>query len=443
MFVKRVPIFKLWGVIRTNGAYAMVIGNACVKSSVDAAIAARELTQPAVRFLLERALRRLSRSLCIDQIMLFVRGGDTFEFVSSASAGLACGRCFVAGGFIERVLGKTAGLLPIEWNGENARILGESLQPEDSRVLADLEAGFLLGIRGAGRVDGFLCIGKGNGGGFLGGGDVRLVCTIAEEAALVLENCRLNAALAAGHAELQQRDWEVEIAREVQQRIFPAKRPRIRGLDYYSDWRPARSLSGDYLDHFEMPDGNLGILIGDVAGKGVAAALLTSSLHSMMKALRGSGAWNVPELVTAVDELFYEICPDRSYASLFAARYDPSRGVLHYVNAGHEPPVVLRKTAAGYRPVMLEATGRSLACCAIRRTTKRSYRSVPETCWQPTLTVCAKSPMPEARSGDSGAFSRPLRRPGTVKPATSWTAFWSPRKCSRGTIPNTTMRLYG
>ena len=153
------------------------------------------------------------------------------------------------------------------------------------------------------------------------------------------------------------RDWEMQLAREVQNRAFPTTRPRIAGLDYYSDWRPARGLSGDYLDYFELPEGNLGLAIGDVAGKGLAAALLTSSLHSLARALRHYQHGSLSDLTAAIDELFYEVCPDSSYATMFVARYDPAWGFLHYVNAGHEPPVVLRKTATGYRPVALEPTG--------------------------------------------------------------------------------------
>ena len=152
-------------------------------------------------------------------------------------------------------------------------------------------------------------------------------------------------------------EMQMELAREAQQRAFPTTRPRIAGLDYYGDWRPARGLSGDYLDYFELPEGNLGLAIGDVAGKGLAAALLTSSLRSLARALRHHQYGSLSELTGAIDELFYEVCPDSSYATMFVARYDPARGFLHYVNAGHEPPVVLRKTATGYRPVALEATG--------------------------------------------------------------------------------------
>src|SRR5580704_3030795 len=118
------------------------------------------------------------------------------------------------------------------------------------------------------------------------------------------------------------RDCEMELAREVQNRAFPTMRPRIPGLDYYGDWRPARGLSGDYLDYFALADGNLGLAIGDVAGKGLAAALLTSSLHSMARALRHSYGGSLVDLVAAIDELFCEICPDNSYSTLFVARYD-------------------------------------------------------------------------------------------------------------------------
>jgi sigma-B regulation protein RsbU (phosphoserine phosphatase) len=116
-------------------------------------------------------------------------------------------------------------------------------------------------------------------------------------------------------------------------------------------------LSGDYLDYFQLPDGNLGMAIGDVAGKGLAAALLTSSLHSMARALRHYQHGSLSDLIASLDELFYEVCPESSYATMFMARYDPARRFLHYVNAGHEPPMLLRKTAAGYRSVALESTG--------------------------------------------------------------------------------------
>ena len=151
------------------------------------------------------------------------------------------------------------------------------------------------------------------------------------------------------------RDWEMDVARMMQNRLFPGARPRIAGLDYYSDWRPAQGLSGDYLDYFEMAEGNLGLVIGEVAAKGWPAALLTSNLHSMARALRHSGRGGLSDWVAAMDEMFYEIAPDHTYATLFVAQYDPASGLLHYVNAGHEAPLVLRRTGQGYRILLLES----------------------------------------------------------------------------------------
>ena len=172
----------------------------------------------------------------------------------------------------------------------------------------------------------------------------------ADCAALAIENDRLMVALAAESAERQ-------IARSVQERIFPAVRPVISGLDYFADWRPARCVRGDYIDYFEINGGNLGLAIGDVCGKGTPAALLTSSLHSMIRALRFARSSSLKVLVRTIDKLFAELCPDNCYASLFLSEYDPESGRLHYVNAGHEPPFVLRKSGGHFQTVFLESGG--------------------------------------------------------------------------------------
>jgi sigma-B regulation protein RsbU (phosphoserine phosphatase) len=164
-----------------------------------------------------------------------------------------------------------------------------------------------------------------------------------------------------------EQEWEA--VRSVQERIFPAVRPAIPGLDYYGDWRPARGVSGDYIDYFVMNAGNLGLAVGDVSGQGLPAALLTASLHTTIRALRFTHKSNLPELVRSIHELFYEICPDNCYATLFVARFDPVEHRLHYVNAGHEPPFVLRKNGGHYRPIFLESGGPGIGMMR-----KSSYR---------------------------------------------------------------------
>jgi phosphoserine phosphatase RsbU/P len=155
----------------------------------------------------------------------------------------------------------------------------------------------------------------------------------------------------------QKFDSEFAAARNAQERIFPTVRPVIRGLDYFGDWRPARGMSGDYIDYFEMNDGNLGLAVGDVCGKGVPATLLKSSLHSMIRALRCARNFSLKALMRTVDKLFSEISPDKCYATLFVGEYDPSNGRLHYVNAGHEPPFVLRRSGTHFQTDFLEPGG--------------------------------------------------------------------------------------
>ncbi|MFN7997581.1 MAG: PP2C family protein-serine/threonine phosphatase [Bryobacteraceae bacterium] len=290
-------------------------------------------------------------------MILFLLDGETYQ-IASVFPQRANAPCSIAsGGPLERILNDCAEPVAVEWIRGTAHLLGHRLTPSESLALAAAESGILYRVGTRGRMEGFLSIGNAARHWPFTFAQAGLLRSMAAQVLLMLDNCRLGEALAAESAELHQRDWEMEVARQVQDHIFPADRPHVPGLDYYSDWRPARGLSGDYLDYFEMPGGDLGIAVGDVAGKGLAAALLTSALHSMARALRLAQNCSLPQLVASIDEMFYEICPDNSYATLFLARYHPFHRVLHYVNAGHEPPVVLRKGQGGYRPVILESDG--------------------------------------------------------------------------------------
>ena len=141
------------------------------------------------------------------------------------------------------------------------------------------------------------------------------------------------------------------------ERTFPTAHPVIRGLDYFGDWRPASGPSGDYIDYFKMNDGNLGLAVGDVRGRGVPPALLKTSLHSMIRALRVARNFSLKALMRTIDKIFSEVCPDNSYATLFVGEYDPSNARLHYVNAGHEPPFVLRRSGGHFQTIFLEPGG--------------------------------------------------------------------------------------
>jgi len=178
----------------------------------------------------------------------------------------------------------------------------------------------------------------------------------AAETTLALEVARLTAAMGREMAQRERLNRELEIAKEVQERLFPQRFPVIAGLDYCGRCRPAREVGGDYYDFLELPQGKLGIAIGDVSGKGIGAALLMASLEASLRGLASLGN-DLAELIKRVNRIIYESSSANRYATLFYAEYDPGARRLSYVNAGHNAPVVLRKSKAGHQVFRLETGG--------------------------------------------------------------------------------------
>jgi sigma-B regulation protein RsbU (phosphoserine phosphatase) len=186
--------------------------------------------------------------------------------------------------------------------------------------------------------------------------DLRLLSSVAAQTGLALEVARLTTAVSLEAAARERVNRELEIAREVQQHLFPQRYPSIPGLDYCGLCRPAREVGGDYYDFLELPEGKLGIAIGDVAGKGIGAALMMASLEA---ALRGQAAVveNLTELIERVNKLVYGASTANRYATFFYAEYEPRNRQLLFVNAGHNPPMVVRGLNGDSRLFRLEPSG--------------------------------------------------------------------------------------
>ena len=176
------------------------------------------------------------------------------------------------------------------------------------------------------------------------------------ETALAQEVARLTTAIGREMAQRERLNRELEIAREVQDHLFPQHLPSVPGLDYCGHCRPAREVGGDYYDFLELPDGRLGIAIGDVSGKGVGAALLMANLEASLRGQASLGH-DLAELMKRVNGLVYQASSSNRYATLFYTEYDPQSRQLCYVNAGHNPPVILRKSDAACRVFRLETGG--------------------------------------------------------------------------------------
>ena len=148
----------------------------------------------------------------------------------------------------------------------------------------------------------------------------------------------------------QQLEAELEVAREVQARLFPARPPVLDGLEVLGVCRPAQSVSGDFFDYVTLERDVLAISFGDVSGKGISAALVMASLHSIVRSqlalLRRGGASEMDSSVArVVAEANRQLCDGTSpekYSTLLFGAYDTRSGTLAYSNAGHLPPLLVR-----------------------------------------------------------------------------------------------------
>jgi sigma-B regulation protein RsbU (phosphoserine phosphatase) len=151
-------------------------------------------------------------------------------------------------------------------------------------------------------------------------------------------------------AEKERLDQEMKIAAEVQARLFPRELPPSVRLDLAPGvcW-PARTVSGDYFDYLLVPPGLLGLVVADVCGKGVSAALMMANLQANLRSqvqarhdLCLEGKHSVSGVVKQLNQMIAASSPEASYVTLFYAEFDERSALLHYTNAGHNPPLLLR-----------------------------------------------------------------------------------------------------
>jgi sigma-B regulation protein RsbU (phosphoserine phosphatase) len=135
---------------------------------------------------------------------------------------------------------------------------------------------------------------------------------------------------------------DIDIARSVQQKLLPSTGPYLATLDYCARCVPARGIGGDYYDWFDLGGESVGFVLADVCGKGVGAALLMAHLQAAFRTRLSIGYSDAPALVAGVNRQFFESSPPEQFATLFFGRYDDRTRRLHYVNAGHPPPLLIR-----------------------------------------------------------------------------------------------------
>jgi serine phosphatase RsbU (regulator of sigma subunit) len=139
---------------------------------------------------------------------------------------------------------------------------------------------------------------------------------------------------------------EMEIAKQVQARLFPQAAPQLQTIDYAGICVQARQVGGDYYDFLDLGRERLGLVIGDISGKGIAAALMMANLQANLRSQCAVAVDQPQRFLQSVNRLFYENTTDNAYATLFFAEYDDRERRLRYANCGHLSALLLRSDGA-------------------------------------------------------------------------------------------------
>jgi sigma-B regulation protein RsbU (phosphoserine phosphatase) len=185
------------------------------------------------------------------------------------------------------------------------------------------------------------------------GEDQRLLASVAGQAAIALDNLRLAETMAQKLEAERRTANELSIAREVQSKLFPQKSPPLATLEYAGSCDQARTIGGDYYDFLNLGPGRVGLVLADISGKGIFAALLMANLQANLRGQYALALTDLRGLLRSVNSLFFESVTLGLYATMFFGDYSDQTRTLRYVNCGHNAPLLLR---ADGRSERLEAT---------------------------------------------------------------------------------------
>jgi serine phosphatase RsbU (regulator of sigma subunit) len=221
--------------------------------------------------------------------------------------------------------------------------------------------------------------------------DLHVLTHLANVAAIKIENARLfEQAVAA-----ERMEQEIQKAAEIQNHLLPTEGPPIPGYDIFGVSLMCRAVGGDYYDYVTLEEGRVGVGLGDVAGKGLPAALLMASLQATLRALSELGL-PPDDLMTRLNRLLCRSVPENRFVTFFFGILDPGSGVLNYVNAGQNPPYVVRN---GSEHEQLPQTGPPLALFDTTKYTSRTVRLAPG-----DVLVCYSDGVTEVRGHGTEEF---------------------------------------
>lgn len=310
-------------------------------------------TMVETRPLLETVTNKISESLHVPQVALLIENGN--GYAPAYALGFDTPPQSVLGDNTRAVqtLKRNQHILIRDVNVETTST--PTIMPDEKKQIEDLNSQILLPVAVKDHLSGVLSLSAKRSEEPFTPTDLRLLKSVAAQTGLALENSRLTEAIATEAAQKERLNRELEIAREVQERLFPQEFPKVQGLEYYGHCRPALGVGGDYYDFIELPDGKFGFAIGDVSGKGIGASLMMASLQASLRGQAIHSGDDLASLMSNVNRLVYEASTTNRYATFFYAQYEAATRKLVYVNAGHNPPYLLRDGSD--EPILLTEGG--------------------------------------------------------------------------------------
>jgi phosphoserine phosphatase RsbU/P len=314
-------------------------------------LAARVRTMVETERLLETVTNRVAEALHVPRIAILLNGNGAFRPAYAVGYDTPPSGTFSEQSLTLRRLRQTQRTLV---DFEDADSWVQLTDREERAALEDLKPELLLPLSLKNSVLGIMSLGPKQSEEPFSATDLRLLDAVATQTGLALENGRLTETIKEEARAREKQNRELELGREVQERLFPQQYPAIPGLDYAGVCRPALIVGGDYYDFIPMSNGGLGIAIGDVSGKGISAALLMATLRAFLRGQAIDQDTNLSAVIANLNRLVFESSAQNRYATFFLGAFDSASRVLNYVNAGHNAPMVIR---AGGEVVRLKAGG--------------------------------------------------------------------------------------
>ncbi len=303
----------------------------------------------------ERHLRGIARSLNsnfnLDEILqeILARVKDLIAYDAGAIILLPEGeggeRIAVHGFNLEDrdVLAAKAGRIYRQWleqGAESVMVPRQDFGELYSSLRATTQSEMLIPLRSADRLLGVFTVVSDTPDTF-SSEDVELLESFGNQATLAIERARSHASV----IEKTQLEQELKIAREIQLRFLPSEMPRIGSLSLAARNVTSRLVSGDYYDLIPIVDGQWGMVIGDVSGKGISAGLIMSAFRAALLAeIRNN--FSIAAILSKVSRLIWETTDSNRFVTAFYGVYDEQNRVMTYANAGHNPPLLLRRDGA-------------------------------------------------------------------------------------------------